>query len=118
MLTIKSPSTTTINYNDSIWLRTEIEGDMPADAKIIWTPSNNNFVISEVSEDGKSCKVTSKVSGTTTFTVSVVDENENVLTTATQDMTAKAGLWQKITAFFKKIFGTTKTFPELYKRLF
>lgn len=117
-LKIKTPSKTSIDYNDSIWLHAEIEGDLPANARIIWTPSNNNFVISEVSENGKSCKVTSKVSGTTTFTVSVVDENENVLTTATQDMTAKAGLWQKITAFFKKIFGTTKTFPELYKRLF
>ena len=117
-LKIKTPSRFTIDYNDSIWLHAEIEGDLPAGARIIWTPSNNNFIISEASEDGKSCKVTSKVSGTTTFTVSVVDENENVLTTATQDMTSKAGLWQKITAFFKKIFGATKTFPELYKSLF
>ena len=116
--TIRTPSTTTINYGDSIWLHAEISGELPADAKLIWTPSNNNFEIVEVSADGLSCKITPKSSGTTTFTVSVIDANENVLSTDTQDMTAKAGLWQKIIAFFKKLFGATKTYPELFKILY
>ncbi len=116
--TIRTPSTTTINYGDSIWLHAEISGELPAGAKIIWTPSNNNFEIVEVSADGLSCKITSTSNGTTTFTVSVVDANEKVLATDTQDMNSKAGLWQKIVAFFKKIFGATKTYPELFKSLF
>lgn len=115
---IPAPSTTTINYGDSIWLHANIEGELLAGAKIIWTPSNNNFEVVEVSADGLSCKITPKSSGTTTFTVSVVDADEKVLATDTQDMTAKAGLWQKIVAFFKKLFGATKTYPELYKSLF
>lgn len=115
---IPAPSTTTINYGDSIWLHAKIKSELPVNAKIIWTPSNNNFEIVEVSADGLSCKITPKSSGTTTFTVSVVDADEKVLATDTQDMTAKAGLWQKIVAFFKKLFGATKTYPELYKSLF
>lgn len=115
---IPVPSTTTINYGDSIWLHANIVGELLEGAKIIWTPSNNNFEVVEVSADGLSCKITPKSSGTTTFTVSVVDADEKVLATDTQDMTAKAGLWQKIVAFFKKLFGITKTYPELHKSLF
>ncbi len=115
---IRTPSITTVNYGDSIWLHAKIEGDLPAGARIIWTPSNNNFEVVEASADGMSCKITPKSSGTTTFTVSAVDANENVLATDTQYMTSKAGLWQKIVAFFKKLFGLTKTYPELYKNLF
>ena len=116
--TIRTPSKIIINYGDSIWLHANIEGELLSGAKIIWTPSNNNFEIVEVSADGMSCKITPKSSGTTTFTFSVVDVDEKVLTTDTQDLTAKAGLWQKIVAFFKKLFGATKTYPELYKSLF
>ena len=115
---IHTPSTTEIKYGDSIWLHVDIEGDLPADAKIIWTPSNNNFEVVEVSEDGLSCKITPASSGTTTFTVSVVDANEKVLDTDTQDMNSKAGFFQKIIAFFKKLFGTTKTIPQIYKGIF
>lgn len=115
---IRTSSTTTINYGDSIWLHAEISGEIPTGSKIIWTPSNNNFEIVEVSTDGLSCKITPVSSGTTAFTVSVVDADEKVLSTDTQDMTSKAGLWQKIVAFFKKIFGITKTYPELYKGIF
>lgn len=115
---VRAPSTTTINYGDSIWLHAEIEGELPANARIIWTPSNNNFEITEISADGLSCKITPKSSGDTTFTVSVVNENDNVLATDTQEMTSKAGLFRKIAAFFKKLFGTTKTYPQLYKNLF
>lgn len=113
--TIPAPSTTTINYGDSIWLHANIEGDLPAGARIIWTPSNNNFEIVEVSADGLSCKITPKSSGTITFTVSVVDADEKVLSTDTQDMTAKAEFFQKIIAFFKKLFGLNKTIPNVLK---
>lgn len=115
---INTPSITTIKYSDSIWLHAEIIDELPEDAKMIQTPSNKNFQVVEVSSDGMSCKITPVSSGITTFTVSVVDANENVLSTDTQDMTAKAGLWQKIVAFFKKLFGATKTYPEFFKRIF
>lgn len=115
---VKIPSTTTINYGDSIWLHAEIEGNLPAGARIIWTPSNNNFEITEISENGMSCKITPKSSGTITFTASVVDGDNNVLATDTRDMTAKAGFFDKIIAFFKKLFGATKTYTQLYKSLF
>lgn len=112
---IPTPSTTTIKYGDSIWLHAEINTDLPANAKIIWTPSNGNFEIIEVSADGMSCRIIPVSNGSTTFTVFVVDAEDNILSTDTQDMTSKAGLWQKIVAFFKKLFGLNETLPQLYK---
>ena len=45
--------------------------------------------------------------------VVLVDANDNPIAPEdTQDMTSKAGFFQKIIAFFKKLFGLTKTYPE------
>ena len=46
------------------------------------------------------------------FTAMVYDKDGNVISSDTQEMTAKVGLLQKIVAFFKKIFGLTKTISE------
>ena len=111
---IKTPSTATINYGDSIILHADIDGTLPEGARIEWTASNGNFSVS-VSADGTTCKISPKSSGKTVFTATVYDKEGNLIGTDTQEMTAKAGLWQKIVAFFKKIFGLTKTFPEAFK---
>ena len=68
-----------------------------------------------VSADGSTCKVSPKSNGKTVFTATVYDKDGNIISSDTQEMTSKAGLWQKIVAFFKKIFGLTKTFPEAFK---
>lgn len=60
-------------------------------------------------------KISPKSSGKRVFTATVYDHDGNVISSDTQEMTAKAGLWQKIVAFFKKIFGLTKTIPEAFK---
>ena len=111
---IRKPSTTTVNYGDSIILHADIDGTLPASARIEWTASNGNFSMS-VSADGTTCKISPKSNGKTVFTATVYDKDGNVISSDTQEMTAKAGLWQKIVAFFKKIFGLTKTFPEAFK---
>ncbi|MGN0545962.1 MAG: hypothetical protein ACI4I3_01405 [Acutalibacteraceae bacterium] len=49
------------------------------------------------------------------FTATVYDRDGNIIRSDTQEMTAKAGLWQKIVAFSKKIFGLTKTILESFK---
>lgn len=109
---ICKPSVTTIDYGDAIILH--VDGTVPAGARIEWTASNGNFSVS-VSADGTTCKISPKSSGKTVFTATVYDKEGNLIGTDTQEMTAKAGLWQKIVAFFKKIFGLTKTFPEAFK---
>lgn len=115
---LREPSITQINYGDSIWLNVNFEGVLPDKTKIVWTQSNNNFEVVEVSENGMSCKITPLSNGETVFTVSLVDENGKVLATDTQGMTSKAGVWQKIVAFFKKMFGLTKTYLQECKTVF
>lgn len=109
---IRTPSRTTIDYGDAIYLHADITGTLPAGAKVMWIASNGNFNM-EVSADTLSCKISPKSNGSTTFTAVVVDANENPIAPEdTQDMTSKAGFFQKIIAFFKKLFGLTKTYPQ------
>ena len=114
---IASPSTTSISYGDSIILHTDVNGALPAGARIEWTANNGNFDMS-VSADGLTCKISPKSSGKTVFAATVYDKDGNAISTDTQEMTAKAGFFDKIVAFFKKIFGLTKTIPEAFKGIF
>ena len=113
---VRTPSVTSISYGDVIILHADVE-NLPAGATIKWAASNGNFDMS-VSSDGTTCKITPSSSGDTTFTATVIDANGNVLYTDTQEMTSKAGLWQKIVAFFKKFFGLTKTIPQAFKSIY
>lgn len=109
---IRVPSRTTIDYGDAIYLHADITGTLPAGAKVMWIASNGNFNM-EVSADTLSCKISPKSNGSTTFTAVVVDANENPISPEdTQDMTSKAGFFQKIIAFFKNLFGLSKTYPQ------
>lgn len=109
-LSIKKPSITTIKYGDSIYLHAETE--LPAGAKVEWSANNANFTYS-VSSDGMTCLITPSAKGETEFTAKVVDAKGNVISEiCTQKMTSKAGFFQKIIAFFKRLFGLTKVYPE------
>lgn len=112
---ITNPSTTQINYGDKIILHANTETDLPKGYYIVWTANNDNFTC-EVSGDGKTCTITPSSSGNTIITVTIYDENGEIIDTDTQEMTSKAGLWQKIVAFFKNIFGLTKTIPQFFKK--
>ncbi|MDY5948417.1 MAG: hypothetical protein SPJ42_04140 [Oscillospiraceae bacterium] len=111
---IVKPSQATVNYGDSIVLHADFDRTLPDRARVEWTADNGNFSMS-VSAEGTACKISPKSSGKTVFTATVYDKDGNVIGSDTQEMTAKAGLWQKIVAFFKKIFGLTKTIPEVFK---
>ncbi|MBQ2972728.1 MAG: leucine-rich repeat domain-containing protein [Clostridia bacterium] len=108
------PSTKTVSYGDSIILHADVE-NLPEGAYIEWSANNSNFKIVSCSADGSSCTVTPEVSGDTTFTATIYDKDGNEIGSDTQTMTAKAGFFQKIIAFFKKIFGLTKVIPEMLK---
>ena len=65
------------------------------------------------SADGMTCGVKSISKGSATITARVVDKNGNTVkgsndndVTASQQLTSKAGFFQKIAAFFKKLFGS------------
>lgn len=107
---IRTPSTTTIKYGDAIILHADISGAIPNDAKIVWEASNSNFDMT-VSANGQTCQITPKASGTTVFTVKIVESDGTFISSDTQEMTAKAGFFSKIIAFFKKLFGSNAVIP-------
>ncbi|MBR3818603.1 MAG: leucine-rich repeat domain-containing protein [Clostridia bacterium] len=113
---IKNPTTTTISYGDAIILHID-DSKIPEDGRIEWTASNGNFKL-EPSADGKTCKLLPSSSGKTTITATVYDENGNQISTYDQEMTSKAGFFDKIIAFFKKLFGLTKVIPQAFKGMF
>lgn len=117
-INLRTPSATTVRYGDTFILHADVTGELPEGSKIVWEASNENFEVVEVATDGSTCKITPKSSGDTTFTIKVVSANGEVIAEDTQVMTSKASLWDKIVAFFKKIFGLTKTIPQIYRGVF
>ena len=113
---IATPSTTTIKYGDSIILHADVTGTLPAGATIQWSTDNGNFE-KVAANDGMTCRITPKSSGNTTFTIKVVAENGKVIAEDTQTMTSKAGFFDKLIAFFKKLFGLTKVIPQAFKAI-
>ncbi len=112
-ISIKSPSTATISYGDSIILHAEVE-NLPKGGKIVWESDNSCFALS-ASADGTTCTISPAENGSSTITATVVDADGNEVDSDSQTMTAKAGFFQKIIAFFKSLFGLTKVIPEAIK---
>ncbi|MBQ8763502.1 MAG: leucine-rich repeat domain-containing protein [Clostridia bacterium] len=108
---VKNPSTSTISYGDAIILHVD-ESKIPEGGRVEWTASNNNF---SWSADGDTCKISPKSSGDTTFTATIYDAEGNPVSIDEQTMTSKAGFFDKIIAFFKSLFGLTKTYENVYK---
>ena len=111
---LRTPSTTTISYGDSIILHVDLNEALPEGWRIEWSADNGNFSYS-TSADGTTCTITPSSSGDTTFTVKVFDAQNNEISSDTQKMTSKAGFFDKIIAFFKKIFGLTKILPSVWR---
>lgn len=108
---IKQPSQTTISYGDSIILHVD-ESKIPDGGNVMWSASNGNF---SYSANGTTCTITPEKNGDTVFTATIYDADGNAVSTDEQTMTSKAGFFQKIIAFFKKLFGLTKTIPDIFK---
>ncbi len=111
---IRIPSRTTIKYGDAIILHADLSEPLPKGAYIKWTADNGNFSYT-VSADGTTCQITPAKKGNTTFTATVYDSSGNEIQSDTQTMTSKAGFFQKLGAFFKKLFGLLKVYPEVFK---
>ena len=112
-IAIKQPTETVISYGDSIILHVD-SSNIPVGGYVEWTVSNSNFE-TEVSADGTTCKITPKTSGDTTFTATVYDAEGKIISSDEQTMTSKANFFDRLIAFFKKIFGLTKVFPQVFK---
>ncbi|MBQ4337845.1 MAG: InlB B-repeat-containing protein, partial [Clostridia bacterium] len=108
---LRDPSITTIKYGDSIVLHLDTSAALPDGWTVTWTADNNNFT-QTVSDDGTTCICSPSKSGNTKFTVTVYDENGDVVGGGEQTLTSKAGFFYKIIAFFKKLFKLTKVYDQ------
>ena len=121
-LSIKSPSTTTVSYGFTLNLHANVT-DLPDGARIVWSMDGSGFELIP-SADGMTCGVKSVSKGSATITVKVVDKNGNAVKdangneiTASQQLTSKAGFFQKLVAFFKKLFGSNMIIPSSLNKL-
>ena len=121
-LSINTPSTTTVSYGFTLNLHANVT-DLPEGARIVWSMDGSGFELSP-SADGMTCGVKSVSKGSATITAKVVDKNGNPVKdangneiTASQQLTSKAGFFQKLVAFFKKLFGSNMVIPSSLNKL-
>ena len=115
-ISINTPSTTTVSYGFTLNLHANVT-DLPEGARIVWSMDGSGFELIP-SADGMTCGVKSVSKGSATITAKVVDKNGNAVKdangneiTASQQLTSKAGFFQKLAAFFKKLFGSNMVIP-------
>ena len=121
-LTINTPSVTTVSYGFTLNLHANVT-DMPDGARVVWSMDGSGFELIP-SADGMTCGVKSVSKGSATITAKVVDKNGNAVKdangseiTASQQLTSKAGFFQKLVAFFKKLFGSNMVIPSSLNKL-
>ena len=115
-ISINTPSVTTVSYGFTLNLHANVT-DLPEGARIVWSMDGSGFELIP-SADGMTCGVKSVSKGSATITARVVDKNGNAVKdangneiAASQQLTSKAGFFQKLAAFFKKLFGSNMVIP-------
>jgi hypothetical protein len=100
---IQEPSATTIRSEDGIILHAIVQGNMTGKT-LSWSASDDKCFDIDIS--GNDITIISKKKGTTTFTVSIYDADGQVVSRASIEMESKAGFFDRIGGFFRKLFGT------------
>ena len=108
---IKEPSRTTIRNRDGIILHVNPQFSMPKGSYIVWKYKNSNFDVEEA-DNGMKLIATAKNKGWTVFTATLYDVDGNVLATDSVELYSKSGLFDKVSGFFRKIFGATKIYEN------
>ena len=108
-LKIKEPSVTSVNYGHTLVLHASYSGAIPEGYSLKWEFSGNGF---ETSGGGIKYNLRSASNGKGTATVKLVGPDGNTVKdsqgrdiSASKEITSKAGFFQKIIYFFKKLFG-------------
>ncbi len=121
-ISINTPSVTTVSYGFTLNLHANVT-DLPEGARVVWSMDGSGFELIP-SADGMTCGVESIAKGSATITARVVDKNGNAVKdangneiTASQQLTSKAGFFQKLVAFFKKLFGSNMIIPSSLNKL-
>ncbi len=106
--TIINPSRKAIRYKDGIILHTNFENADAEGMTVKWEWDNDSFIVEE-NEDG-TITVISDGKGATMFTAQLMDEDGNVIAFDQVEINSKAGLFDRISGFFRSIFGLTKIY--------
>ena len=121
-ISINTPSTSTVSYGFTLNLHANVT-DLPEGTRVVWSMDGSGFELIP-SADGMICGVKSVSKGSATITAKVVDKNGNAVRdangneiAASQQLTSKAGFFQKLAAFFKKLFGSNMVIPYALKKL-
>ena len=119
-------STDTLKYGEKIILHVNT-ANLPEGASVKWATSDGNIL--KISNENSACSkhescatctVESVGNGSAEIKATVVDKNGNPIVqngeevSASYRMNSKGGFFQKIIAFFKKLFGLLKTYPQVY----
>ena len=129
-LKFATPSTTTVKYGEKLILHIDTS-TLPEGTTVEWSVSGSNaFRLSDenavctLHRSCVTCAVESIAKGSATITAKVVDNNGNPVKdangneiTASQSLTSKAGFFQKLVAFFKKLFGSNMVIPSSLNKL-
>lgn len=120
----EEPSTDTLKYGEKLVLHINT-ANLPDGASVKWTTSDgNNLKISNENaacdkhSNCVTCTVESVGNGSAEITGTVVDKNGKPIIQDGKEievsykMNSKAGFFQKIIAFFKKLFGLLKTYSQ------
>lgn len=123
---LEDVSTDTLKYGEKIILHVNTSG-LPDGATVKWTTSNSSILkISNENaecsthENCTTCTVESIGNGSAEIKATVVDKDCNPIVQNGEEisvsylMNSKAGFFQKIIAFFKKLFGLLKTYPQAF----
>ena len=100
---IQEPSATTIRSEDGIVLHAVVRGNMKGKT-VEWTASDDKCFDTDVS--GNDITIISKKKGTTVFTVTIYDIDGRAVSSASIEMESKAGFFDRIGGFFRKLVGT------------
>lgn len=117
-LRIRKPSVTTLKYGQSLTLHAET-ANLPAGARILWTEGSD--LVNRPGQNNDAYTVKAEKSGTVHVTAYLVDNSGNLIRnssgdaiTARQDITMRCGLFEKIGAFFRRLFGVRTHFPDVF----
>lgn len=123
-------STDTLRYGEKIVLHVNTAG-LPEGSSVKWSASDESVLkISRENADCAkhsdcvTCTVESVGNGSAEIKAVVVDKNGNPIIQDNKElstsykMNSNASLWQKIIAFFKRIFGLLKTYPQAFKGIY
>lgn len=107
---INTPSKYSINCADSIKLH--VSADVSLDGyTVVWSADNAYFDMLP-SETDNTCVITSSAKGVTVITATLLDDEGNEIASDSVEMKSNAGFFQKILAFFKKLFSLTKFYEK------